>query len=184
MKSLGTMGIVSSRTVVGFLKPVVSGTTRRIVVFTCTSTLRPRRRIDVHPTKLLPTLPAPGSATTRTNHKFSTSGWKTTGKDIVASRVFQAPSLAPRTLFGIVHVGADWMQSDRVFNFCSFDGCLVDNDQRVPCPPVYECATVFASRFRAIAKSSAPNISALGTFSGTESLLSFAPARRDCFVLA
>ena len=58
-------------------------------------------RVDVQAAELLAALPTPGLAAAGSDDKGSLGG-KTTGKNVITGSVFEAPSLTPGTLFGVV----------------------------------------------------------------------------------
>ena len=63
---------------------------------------RTGERIIVLAAELLTTLPAPRLSTACANREFVVS-LKTACKNVVAGGVFQTPSLAPGTLFSVLH---------------------------------------------------------------------------------
>ena len=72
------------------------------MVFLCVPLFYARYRIYVLATKLFPTLPAPRFSTSCSNHEGVISCRKTTRKYIITGRIFQTPTLTPRTLFRIL----------------------------------------------------------------------------------
>ena len=69
-----------------------------------------RSRINIHPTELLSTLPAPRATTACTKVEPTRFGLETTCKDIIASIIFQAPARTPWTLFCVVGHPMLWLQ--------------------------------------------------------------------------
>ena len=70
-----------------------------MIVF-CRLSFMTGRRINILTAKLFTTGPTPGSTTARSNYKGS-SCLEAACKNIVAGGIFEAPSGAPGTLFGV-----------------------------------------------------------------------------------
>ena len=60
-----------------------------------------RLRVNVQAAELLAALPTPGLAAAGSDDEGSLGG-KTAGENVITGSVFEAPSLTPRTLFGVV----------------------------------------------------------------------------------
>jgi len=95
------MTIVTAAAIVGLRKLLVGSTAGRIVVVSCRRSSEPRIRIHVGAAELLAAFPAPGLAAAGSNDKCAVRR-KSAGKDIITGGVFQAPTVTPGTLLGVI----------------------------------------------------------------------------------
>lgn len=79
-------------------------------MFFCIGTFYPYYRIIIESTELFPTLPTPGATASCSFDKL-TGGLQSTGKDVIARIIFQAPTITPRTLFGVHIIDELWKDS-------------------------------------------------------------------------
>ena len=96
-----TVTIVPSATIVRLDKPLFVSTTRRVVIVP--SRRRPLAclRVCVQTAELLAAFPTPGLTAAGSDDKGSLGG-KAAGKNVITGSVFEAPSLTPGALFGVV----------------------------------------------------------------------------------
>jgi hypothetical protein len=94
------MRIVPSYAIVLAYVSRLLGAARRVVMVSRPRGPSPRRRVAVLSTKLFPAFPTPRPTAARSHHK-AVLRIEPARKNVITSRVFQAPAGAPRTLFGI-----------------------------------------------------------------------------------
>ena len=95
------MTIVPSTAIISLNKPLFVSTTRRVVIVSSRGRPVARLRVDVQAAELLAALPAPGLAAAGSDDKGSLGG-KAAGENVITGGVFEAPSLAPGALFGVI----------------------------------------------------------------------------------
>lgn len=80
------------------------------MMFFCIGTFYPCDRIIIESTELFSTLPTPGATASCSFDKL-TGSLQSTGKDVIARIIFQAPAITPRTLFSIHLIDELWKDS-------------------------------------------------------------------------
>jgi hypothetical protein len=96
------MTIVSSTAIRGLRKSRLCTTTAGIVMIACPCGFLAGRRVNILSAELSAAFPAPRATTARARFKTTTATClKSACENIVTRGVFQTPTLAPGTLFGV-----------------------------------------------------------------------------------
>ena len=104
------MTIMPAATIVFLFKSWFSFAAVGIMMFFCIGAFYSQCRIVIESTELFSTLPTPGATASCSFDKL-TSGLQSTGKDVIACIIFQAPTITPRALFGVHIIDNFWMNS-------------------------------------------------------------------------